>query len=52
MERSRDRRGNPITFMAVRGFPPMAYTSLRELAAAICPKRKGSSTMGVMKSTV
>ena len=38
--------------MAVIGLPPMAYTSLREFAAAICPKVNGSSTMGVMKSTV
>ena len=30
----------------------MAYTSLSEFAAAICPKVKGSSTIGVKKSTV
>ena len=30
----------------------MAYTSLSAFAAAICPKRYGSSTMGVKKSTV
>src|SRR5579872_6161436 len=34
------------------GRPPMAYTSLRELAAAMAPKVKGSSTIGVKKSTV
>lgn len=30
----------------------MAYTSLREFAAAIFPKYSGESTTGVMKSTV
>ncbi len=30
----------------------MAKTSLRALAAAICPKVNGSSTTGVMKSRV
>src|SRR5260370_26055379 len=34
------------------GLPPMAYTSLSEFAAAICPNVNGSSTMGVKKSTV
>src|ERR1700751_1916148 len=34
------------------GRPPIAYTSLSALTAAICPKMKGSSTMGVKKSTV
>src|SRR4029077_18403126 len=37
---------------AETGRPPMAYRSLREFAAAICPKVKGSSTIGVKKSTV
>jgi hypothetical protein len=39
-------------FIAVRGLPPIAYTSLRELAAATCPKTYGSSTIGVKKSSV
>src|SRR5260370_39097670 len=34
------------------GRPPIAYTSLSELAAAMAPKVKGSSTIGVKKSTV
>jgi hypothetical protein len=34
------------------GRPPMAYTSLSALAAAMAPKVSGSSTMGVKKSTV
>ena len=44
--------GMPITFNAVSGRPPMAYTSDRELAAAIDPYWNGSSTIGVKKSTV
>src|SRR6266436_6698777 len=44
--------GNPTMESAETGFPPMAYTSLSELAAAICPKVYGSSTIGVKKSTV
>ncbi len=36
----------------VIGLPPMAYTSERALAAAIRPQSKGSSTIGVKKSTV
>ena len=39
-------------FSASLGSPPMAYTSLMALAAAICPYRKGSSTMGGKKSVV
>ena len=39
-------------FRAMIGMPPMAYTSLIELAAAIRPKMRGSSTTGVMKSAV
>src|SRR5437016_2291965 len=37
---------------AVNGRPPMAYTSLTELAAAMAPNVYGSSTIGVKKSTV
>jgi len=33
----RERAGKPITESAVMGRPPMAYTSLNELAAAIWP---------------
>jgi tetrahydromethanopterin S-methyltransferase subunit A len=39
-------------FIAVTGVPPIAYTSLKELAAAIWPKVYGSSTIGVKKSAV
>src|SRR6267154_2972232 len=44
--------GKPTMDSAEIGLPPMAYTSLSELAAAICPNVNGSSTMGVKKSTV
>src|SRR5436309_10844076 len=44
--------GKPTMFSAVNGRPPMAKISESELAAAICPYEKGSSTMGVKKSTV
>src|ERR1035437_4981122 len=37
---------------AENGRPPMAYTSLSALAAAMAPKVYGSSTTGVKKSTV
>ena len=40
-------RGNERRFSANRGRPPMAYTSERAFAAAICPKSQGSSTIGV-----
>jgi len=39
-------------FNAIKGFPPIAKTSLREFAAAISPHFSGSSTIGVTKSTV
>ena len=44
--------GNPTIFKATAGSPPIAHTSLSELAAAICPNIYGSSTIGVKKSTV
>ena len=44
--------GKHTSVSALIGRPPMAYTSLSELVAAICPKMYGSSTMGVKKSTV
>ena len=44
--------GNPTIDSADIGRPPIAYTSLSELAAAICPNVNGSSTIGVKKSTV
>ena len=44
--------GMHMMFSASFGSPPMAYTSLMALAAAICPYRKGSSTMGGKKSVV
>ena len=44
--------GKQTTLRATIGLPPIANTSLIELAAAICPQVKGSSTTGVMKSTV
>ena len=44
--------GKPTMLSAVIGLPPMAYTSLSALAAAMAPKSYGSSTMGVKKSVV
>ena len=44
--------GTHKRFMARVGCPPIAYTSLREFAAATCPNIYGSSTTGVKKSTV
>src|SRR6266496_1530853 len=44
--------GKPTIFSAVKGRPPIAKISESELAAAICPYEKGSSTIGVKKSTV
>ena len=44
--------GNPTMFIAVRGVPPIAYTSLNALAAAILPNNVGSLTTGVKKSNV
>jgi|FLOH01.1.fsa_nt_gi hypothetical protein len=44
--------GKPTRFRQVKGRPPMAYTSLRALAAAMRPKTTGSSTGGVMISAV
>src|SRR6266404_2034660 len=44
--------GKPTIDSAEIGLPPMAYTSLSEFAAAICPNVNGSSTIGVKKSTV
>ena len=38
--------------MAVNGVPPIAYTSLSALAAAIFPNKTGSLTTGVKKSNV
>ena len=38
--------------MAHQGTPPMANTSDKAFAAAICPNRYGSLTMGVKKSRV
>src|SRR5450432_3785195 len=37
---------------AVSGRPPIAYTSLNALTAAMAPNVNGSSTIGVKKSTV
>ena len=45
-------KGQPNTAKAKMGFPPMAYTSLMALAAAICPNANASSTMGIKKSVV
>src|SRR5208337_1758329 len=44
--------GNPTIESADTGRPPIAYTSLSELAPAICPNVNGSSAIGVKKSTV
>ncbi len=45
-------RGKPATLSANSTCPPIAYTSDIAFAAAIAPKRYGSSTMGGKKSTV
>ena len=44
--------GKPTMFIAVNGVPPIAYTSLNALAAAILPNKTGSFTIGVKKSKV
>ena len=44
--------GKPTIFIAVKGVPPIAYTSLNALAAAILPNKPGSLTIGVKKSKV
>ena len=44
--------GQPRMATAIMGWPPMAYTSLMAFTAAICPKAKASSTMGMKKSVV
>jgi hypothetical protein len=44
--------GKHTIFNAKIGLPPMAYISLKEFAAAICPNLYGSSTIGVKKSNV
>jgi len=44
--------GIPSTDRARHGLPPMAYTSLIALAAAMRPKCRGLSTMGMKKSVV
>ena len=49
---SSDSSGKPTMLSAVRGRPPIAYTSLSALAAATVPNVYGSSTMGVKKSVV
>jgi hypothetical protein len=44
--------GMPTRARAMIGVPPMAYTSLIALVAAMRPKSCGSSTMGMKKSVV
>src|SRR5436309_4878934 len=53
----RTSKGTPVwgkqaILSAVRGSPPIAYTSESALAAAIAPNCQASSTIGVKKSTV
>ena len=48
----RQEVGKQTRFSAIKGRPPMAKTSLSAFAAAISPNVPGSSTTGVMKSTV
>ena len=45
-------RGQPTRLSAKSGVPPIAYTSLSALAAAMAPQAPASSTIGVKKSTV
>ncbi len=44
--------GMPTIASAMIGVPPIAYTSDSALVAAIRPKSKGSSTIGMKKSVV
>ena len=44
--------GIPSMASAIRGRPPIAYTSEMALAAAIRPKSRASSTIGMKKSVV
>jgi hypothetical protein len=44
--------GMPSTDSASSGLPPIAYTSLIALAAAMRPKWRALSTMGMKKSVV
>ncbi|MEY3962463.1 MAG: hypothetical protein RLZ08_846, partial [Pseudomonadota bacterium] len=44
--------GQPNMANAIMGLPPIAYTSLMALAAAILPKVYASSTIGMKKSVV
>ena len=44
--------GMPRIASAKIGLPPMAYTSDSALAAAMRPKSRGSSTIGIKKSVV
>ena len=44
--------GMPTRASARIGRPPMAYTSDSALVAAMRPKSRGSSTMGMKKSVV
>ena len=43
---------HPSIAIAIHGFPPIAYTSLKALVAVILPKVNGSSIMGKKKSVV
>ncbi len=44
--------GQPKIAIAISGLPPIAYISLIAFVAAIRPKVKGSSTIGIKKSVV
>ena len=44
--------GKPNTAIAIIGLPPIAKMSLTALVAAMRPKSKGSSTIGMKKSVV
>ncbi len=44
--------GHPKIAIAMKGSPPMAYTSLIAFTDAIDPKVNGSSTIGMKKSVV
>ena len=44
--------GIPSSASAMKGFPPIAYTSEMALVAAMRPNSNGSSTIGMKKSVV
>ena len=52
MSNDKSSLGHETSCKAESGFPPIAYISDRAFAAATLPQSKGSSSIGVKKSTV